>query len=185
MTSDTALSAQFYRDIFKKQVKKTDTVSTIVKVDRKIKVAGVIKSDPKTSTGIANLNVELYKDGQLVSSSKTNRNGVFLMKNIIWQNGYELKVKKNSSYRTLWLDGEEGSSVGEGILKNNDYVWSLDSSKLFKIWNEYFTYCIGGKLIQTTNTKKEFFSDKTVWLLNKNYTAIKKVKTNVFSAFVF
>jgi outer membrane protein OmpA-like peptidoglycan-associated protein len=107
------------------------------------------------------------------------------MKGIELESGYELKIKNDNNYRKLWLSDEDGLSLNEAAANGSEFVWSLDSNKLSKIWNEYFTYSLGGKLIQSTNTKKEFFSNKTVWLLNKNYTAIKKAKTNVFGAFVF
>lgn len=185
MTSDTALSGRFYRNIFKKPIKQDDSVSIVGVSKKLIKIAGVIKSDPKSVNGAGNLNVLLYKDGSLISSSITNRNGVFLMKGIPLESGYELRIKDEHHYRKLWLSDEDGLFSTEANMRAEDFFWSLDSNRLSKIWNEYFTYYLGGKLIQSTNTKKEFFSNKTVWLLNKNYTAIKKVKTNVFGAFVF
>lgn len=185
MTSDTTLSGIFYRTMFKKPNKQIDTVAVVGVSKKVIKVAGVIKSEPKSTNGIGNLNVQLFKEGSLVASATTNRNGVFLMKGIVLESGYELRIKNDRTYRKLWLSDEEGSSSNEALIRGEEFVWSLDSSKLSKIWNEYYTYYIGGKLIQSTNTKKVFFSNKTVWLLNKNYTAVKKTKTNVFGAFVF
>lgn len=185
MTSDTALTGKFYRDIFRKQPKQYDTSSIVLSPKKFIKVAGVIKSDPSSNNGLGNLNVNLFKNGNLIATAVTNRNGVFLMKGLQLEPGYEIKVKNDKTYRNLWLSDENGSFVYPALLSGEQFTWGMDSSKLSKIWNEYFTYYIGGKLIQTTSTKKEFFSNKTVWLLNKNFTAIKKTKTNVFGAFVF
>jgi outer membrane protein OmpA-like peptidoglycan-associated protein len=185
MTSDTALSGLFYRNMFKKPIKLNDSLANVGGSKKLIKIAGVIKSDSKLENGIGNLKVQLFKEGSLISSAVTNRNGVFLMKGIELESGYELKIKNDNNYRKLWLSDEDGLSLNEAAANGSEFVWSLDSNKLSKIWNEYFTYSLGGKLIQSTNTKKEFFSNKTVWLLNKNYTAIKKAKTNVFGAFVF
>lgn len=186
MLNDTAYTGNFYRQMFKKTENPIKEDTKVIAPNKIIKIAGVIKQNTvDIGGGVKNLNIQLFKNGTQNNSAITNRAGVFFMEKISLENGYELRTKANKEYKYLYLLDEELTYCVISEFKNGEHIWKLDSAQLAKLWNDEFGYCIGGKLVQTTSNKKEFYSNKTVLLLNKNNTAIKKVKTNIFGAFVF
>lgn len=185
MTSDTAYTGNFYRGMFKKPIAEIKKDSVLIVPNKIIKIAGVIKQNTVEVEGVKNLNIQLFKNNKQISNSITNRAGLFYMEKITLEKGYEIRTKGSKENKYLYLLNEELTYCLTSEFNNGEHVWRLDSTQLTKLWNDDFGYCIGGKLIQTTSNKKEFYSNKTVLLLNKNNTAIKKVKTNIFGAFVF
>jgi outer membrane protein OmpA-like peptidoglycan-associated protein len=65
------------------------------------------------------------------------------------------------------------------------YTWTLTPQEWKKLVCENPEFYIGGKIIYTSRTGKDFYADKTVYLSNRFNTVIKSTRTNRFGMFAF
>ena len=196
---DTTYMNNFLKRVYKKEkepIAKADTTVPFItteKLKEYVQLAGVLKLDNDKQTPVKNKPVNITnKKGEVVASTQTGHNGVFVFRNIDSEmaeglnvtlsaddNPTNARVKlQNSNNETVMLStGNANHVYSFGKDANNDIIEKL-------VDNE-FKYNIAGKLVSTNGAIKKVMAEKAVYLLNSKNAVVQKVKTNALGNFLF
>ena len=188
MKDDEAYNYKFAKSIIKKKVKTEDSVKVIKQIPTTF--AGRLYLVSATGAQISVKNRVIYvmdEKGKILHTVKTNRNGAFVLTQIIPSEIHKLRFETedtelNSNF-VLYTAKGGTVSMCKGGGKACD--WNLSSSEVENLTDNNFTSNIGGKLISSSPKEKKFFSNETVYLMNSYNTVIKQTKTNLMGSFVF
>ncbi|MBL7900776.1 MAG: OmpA family protein [Bacteroidia bacterium] len=107
--------------------------------------------------------------------------------------------KKNSGIFSLRLMLSDSSLSGkiiriynnktellfEGKVTGNTCIWELGTKGIEPLVDNSYEAHVGAKIVMSSQKEKRFFTERTVYLLNKRYTVLDKTTTNLLGAFVF
>lgn len=127
----------------------------------------------------------LDKNNRLIKQTRTNRYGHFVfpsvkMNEAAWIDLVFPETAKNPE-QTIKLYSSEKKELEVKPLNASTLRFSVTSD----LGDNAYTQMVGGKLILSDPTQKQFFANKTVYLSNNRNTIVKKATTNSFGAFVF
>ena len=185
MVDDSSYNNAFLKSIIKKE-QVDNVVGPIIASDFLVQLAGKLKYSGKNGIAIINKEVQLINtNGEIVKTTHTNNYGQFTFSSIILKNVQAIQViipsKELNASQKIALITNTSEIAGEEFTDKTN----IRFTSIKKLEDDGFTYCIGGKLIQSDASQKQFFANKPVYLSNKRNTIIKKTTTNSFGAFVF
>lgn len=127
----------------------------------------------------------LDKNNRLIKQTRTNRYGHFVfpsvkMSEAAWIDFVFPETARNPE-QMIKLYSSEKKELEVKPLN----VSTLRFSVTPDLADNAYTQMVGGKLILSDPTQKQFFANKTVYLSNYRNTIVKKATTNSFGAFVF
>jgi outer membrane protein OmpA-like peptidoglycan-associated protein len=199
---DTTYMNSFLKRVYKKEPAlkavpvKTDTTVPFItteKLKEYVQLAGVLKLDNDKQTPVKNKPVNiLNKKGEVIASTQTGNNGVFVFQNIDSEMAEGINVTLNAEDNPANSKVKLQNSSNETVLLstsnvNNVYSFAKDANNniIEKLVDNDFMYNIAGKLVSTNGTVKKVMADKSVYLLNNKNSVIQKVKTNALGNFLF
>ncbi len=201
---DTTYMNNFLKRVYKKEKEpviqavpvKTDTTVPFItteKLKEYVQLAGVLKLDNDKQTPVKNKPVNIVnKKGEVIASTQTGNNGVFVFQNIDSEMAEGINVTLNAEDNPTNSKIKLQNSSNETVVLstsniNNVYSFSKDvnNNMIEKLVDNDFKYNIAGKLVSTNGSIKKVMSDKAVYLLNNKHSVIQKVKTNALGNFLF
>lgn len=199
---DTTYMNNFLKRVYKKEpvIKavpvKTDTTVPFItteKLKEYVQLAGVLKLDNDKQTPVKNKPITITnKKGEVVASTQTGNNGVFVFQNVDSEMAEGLNVTLNATDNPtnskIKLQNSRNETVSLSTSNtNNVYSFNKDANNdiIEKLVDNDYKYNIAGKLVSTNGTIKKVVSEKSVYLLNSKNAVIQKVKTNALGNFLF
>jgi len=126
---------------------------------------------------------------QVIKKSKTNRFGQMTVTGLNFHQLHELVLitdPKMTGGKDIYLYNNDTTFSKKSQQKEKGkYTWTLTPQEWKKLVCENPEFYIGGKIIYTSRTGKDFYADKTVYLSNRFNTVIKSTRTNRFGMFAF
>lgn len=199
---DTTYMNNFLKRVYKKETEpkaiatKVDTTLPFItteKLKEYVQLAGVLKLDNDKQTPVKNKPVNITnKKGEVIASTHTGNNGVFVFQNIDSEMAEGLNVtltaadNPNNSRIKLLNSGNETILLSTN---NANHVYSfnkdINNDIIEKLVDNDYKYNIAGKLVSTNGTIKKVMAEKAVYLLNSKNAVVQKVKTNALGNFLF
>lgn len=152
-------------------------------------IAGTFDSPEQPHLLLYPANVDCYGSGVKFSRSlQTDRFGTFAF-----------RCGKNCSINTVkltWSDSSlngvnlrlkntKGEVMGSAKIRNRSASWELGEKETLQLTDNSYQAHIGGKIVIASAKEKRFFSERTVYLLNKNFMVLEKTESNMIGSFVF
>lgn len=155
-------------------------------------LAGKFTYDTKEKTIVINKKVNLLNSkGEIIKTTNTNKFGTFIFTGVNLNEATKIEVDFNKEFTnqqvSIILSNTKNEFVCNTNVNNNKAACqNTEQTRIIeKLIDPRFTYKIAAKLTIEKGKKSDFFSGKTVFLLNDRNTIIKRTKTNIFGSFVF
>lgn len=189
MRDDEGYNYKFARSIIKKKNKVVEDTSKVVNTTPST-FTGKLYLLPGSGTQISIKNRVIYvldKNGKILHTVKTNRNGAFVLTQIIPSDIHKLRFETEDSElnSNFVLYTSKGGTVSMCKAAGTACEWNLTSTEVDNLIDNNYTSNIGGKLISSSPKEKRFFASENVYLFNSFNTVIKQTKTNLIGSFVF
>lgn len=188
MVDDTAYNSLFVRKIIKPEQIQPEA-NTNQAVELPVILTGRACVNNNMKLPVAGKMVTVYnKKGVAIKNTKTNRFGAFVFTGIKASDIGKIKLEtKNNDLNNgaLTILNSADKQVIAAKCTNGNCDMPLTAEQVKSLTDNAYTTNVGGKLIISSKAQKKFFANKTVYLANKNNTAIKKTKTSAFGTFVF
>jgi outer membrane protein OmpA-like peptidoglycan-associated protein len=199
MIDDSAYNNQFARNVLKKVEKKEKEKEKLKEVqapppatitpEALTHFAGKIILGAGKQLPVGNKYISLInKNGQVISTTGTNRYGSFIFANIKPSEVALLRMEVDEAEmagNALYLLNSKNQQVANSSAAGVKCEWPLGAEQVTSMLDENYTSNIGGKLISSSPKEKKFFANKTVYLANKLNTVLMKTRTNLLGTFVF
>ncbi len=192
MVDDTVYMKGFLENIY---VKRKESAPAVVKTETSVKwinLAGKFTYDNPDKTPVTGKKVSLINStGKVIKTISTNKFGTFIFTGVNLNDADKIELDFNKEFTTqnvpVKLSNMQNDNLGVISVSNNKTLWqnTKELRVIDKLVDTRFTYKIAAKLIAESGNKYEFYSNKTVLLLNDKNTVVKRGKTNVFGSFVF
>ncbi len=191
---DTTYMNNFLRNVYKKETKKDTTVPFIntEKIKEYVQLVGKLRLDNDKQSPVKNKAIKVRnKKGDVIATSQTTENGMFVFQNIDVNDADAIDIKLNEmdnpTKSALKLLTSNATSIGLSVNSDDSYTFKNDQSVniIKKLIDKDYKFNIAGKLIATNGSDKKVASEKTVYLLSNKNNVIQKVKTNALGNFLF
>lgn len=191
---DTTYMNAFLRKVYLKE--KIDTIVPVIKTE-KIKqyaqLVGKLSFDNDKQSPLKHKFVTLVnKQGEVVASTLTSNNGIFVFPGVDIESVDGLSVtlspSENPNNEKIKLQNSSLEKIDiVSVSSSQSYVFrnSTTNTVIKKMIDPEYRYNVGGKLISTNTDGKKVASDKMVYLMGNKNNIIQKVKTNVLGNFLF
>lgn len=191
---DTTYMNNFLRSVYKQDAPKDTIVPFITaeKIKEYAQLVGKLKLDNDKQSPLKNKPISIVnKKGEIIASSQTTSNGMFVFQNVdIKQaDGLNISLSNADNPTKAALKLQNSASTDISLSGNTNEIYSFknnDNSNIIKkLIDKDYKFNIAGKLIATNGTDKKVGADKTVYLLSNKNNVIQKVKTNALGNFLF
>ena len=198
LRDDAAYNALFAKGVIKKPqpatVARTEPQAEVKTEEKQVEkeqptyLAGVVMLNENPRLPAANRVISaINKNGKVIKSTYTNRNGAFVFSEIMASDVVRMKLeaKPADDNNLFCLASQKMVLVSKVKPVSGSCEWPLSPQEVGQFIDSHYSTNLGGKLVSSSVKKKEFFAGKTVYLSNKFNTVVQQTKTNVFGTFVF
>lgn len=188
MMADTA-----YNNKFQTQLVRDYSVETIENVNEyatnsKSILAGYLQLKTTTLLPVAGETISLLGgNNEILRTLKTSKDGKFVCTGITLSQLKKIRFNNSDSTKIQSIQVLDAKSklVCSANSQPGTTELALKSTEVNQLIDNRFTYRIGGKLVSASAKEKKFYAEKSVYLLNKHNTILKRTTTNLFGTFVF
>jgi outer membrane protein OmpA-like peptidoglycan-associated protein len=185
MVADTAYNLEFN----KHKLKKNNPVFVNNQASENNIIVGKIVSPDFPELSLYPVQIEcLSANRQIIRTLSSDRLGTFAFCSKKNPGIHSLKLVLSDSVlsgKIIRVHNNKNDLLFEGKVKGSTCVWELGTKGTDPLVDNSYQAHVGAKIVISSQKEKRFFSDQTVYLLNKRYTVIDKSTTNLLGAFVF
>jgi outer membrane protein OmpA-like peptidoglycan-associated protein len=193
MVDDTIYMKAFLKDVYvKKKEAAHEAPKEATPTAKWTNLCGKFTYDNPDKTPVTGKKVNLMNSaGKITKTTTINKFGTFIFTGVNLNDADKIELDFNKEFTTqqvaIKLSNMQGENLGVVMESNNKSLWqnTKELRIIDKLIDPRFSYKIAAKLISESAGKFEFYSGKTVVLLNERNTVVHKTKTNVFGSFVF
>jgi len=185
LVADTSYNLEFS----KHKLKKSNPAFVASQANENTIVVGKILSPDFPELSLYPVQVEcLSAKKEIIRTLNSDRLGTFAFCSKKNPGIYSLRLLLSDSVlsgKIIRVYNNKSELLFEGQVNGNTCVWELGTKGIDPLIDNAYQAHVGAKIIISSQKEKRFFSDRTVYLLNKRYTVIGKGTTNLLGAFVF